>query len=181
MMALALPTMTAAPKTAVSNDAQDFAALVGVHQEMVFSIAYHFLRDRAAAEEIAQDVFLQLHSRQERLKSPEHILFWLRRVTVHRCIDHARRLRRRQEVPMDELPEITAPPAESDEWMNRHLRRLVASLPEKARMVVVLRYQEDLDPREIAALLKMPVNTVKSQLQRSLALLREKAGVEQGA
>jgi RNA polymerase sigma-70 factor (ECF subfamily) len=51
---------------------------------------------------------------------------------------------------------------------------MVASLPEKARMVVVLRYQEDLTPTEIAEVLEMPVNSVKSHLRRSLALLREK-------
>jgi RNA polymerase sigma-70 factor (ECF subfamily) len=55
------------------------------------------------------------------------------------------------------------------------LRRLVASLPEKARMILLLRYQEDLDPKDIAELLNVPVNTVKSQLQRALATLREKA------
>jgi RNA polymerase sigma-70 factor (ECF subfamily) len=54
------------------------------------------------------------------------------------------------------------------------LRRLVASLPEAPRMVMVLRYQEDLDPSEIAGTLDMPLGTVKSHLQRSLALLREK-------
>jgi RNA polymerase sigma-70 factor (ECF subfamily) len=51
---------------------------------------------------------------------------------------------------------------------------LVASLPEKPRMVMVLRYQEDLMPEEIAGVLDMPVRTVKSHLQRSLAMLREK-------
>jgi RNA polymerase sigma-70 factor (ECF subfamily) len=60
--------------------------------------------------------------------------------------------------------------------LSERLRRLVASLPEKPRAVMVLRYQEDLDPEEIAATLGMPVRTVKSHLQRSLVMLREKAG-----
>jgi RNA polymerase sigma-70 factor (ECF subfamily) len=54
------------------------------------------------------------------------------------------------------------------------LRRVVDTLPEKPRLVVLLRYQEDLEPAEIAEVLDMPVNTVKSHLRRSLALLREK-------
>jgi RNA polymerase sigma-70 factor (ECF subfamily) len=57
---------------------------------------------------------------------------------------------------------------------------LVAALPEKARMVVVLRYQEDLAPAEIAEALEMPISTVKSHLHRSLTLLRgrlEKKGI----
>jgi RNA polymerase sigma-70 factor, ECF subfamily len=58
--------------------------------------------------------------------------------------------------------------------MTEALRRIVATLPEKPRLVVTLRYQEDLDPSEIADLLDMPLNTVKSHLRRSLAILREK-------
>jgi RNA polymerase sigma-70 factor (ECF subfamily) len=54
------------------------------------------------------------------------------------------------------------------------LRRLIATLPETPRMVMILRYQEDLDPAEIGQAMEMPVATVKSHLQRSLALLREK-------
>ena len=58
--------------------------------------------------------------------------------------------------------------------LSETLRRLVETLPEKARMVVILRYQEDLEPAEISKMLDMPVNTVKSHLRRSLALLRDK-------
>ena len=67
-----------------------------------------------------------------------------------------------------------------DLLLRDRLRWLVGALPERARMVVVLRYQEDLSPTEIAELLEMPVSTVKSHLHRSLALLRgrlEKKGL----
>ena len=62
---------------------------------MVFSIAWHLLRDRAVAEELAQDVFLSLHQHLAELESPEHVLFWLRRVTSNRALDEARRRQRR--------------------------------------------------------------------------------------
>jgi RNA polymerase sigma-70 factor (ECF subfamily) len=58
--------------------------------------------------------------------------------------------------------------------MAQRLRRMVSSLPPKARIVVVLRYQEDLEPEEIAGVLGWRLNTVKSQLQRSLKMLRQK-------
>jgi RNA polymerase sigma-70 factor (ECF subfamily) len=58
--------------------------------------------------------------------------------------------------------------------LSRALARLVASLAEKPRMVMILRYQEDLGPAEIAQVLDMPVATVKSHLQRSLDILRDK-------
>jgi RNA polymerase sigma-70 factor (ECF subfamily) len=158
---------------AMPVSSSDFAGIVRQQQGMVFSIALHFLRDRQAAEEIAQDVFLHLHQHLDSLKSPEHITFWLRKVTSHRCIDFTRR-RKWSQVSLDDVPELAATSTARDPLLQRKLRQLVASLPEMARAVVILRYQEDLTPTEIAEVLTMPVATVKSHLQRSLAMLREK-------
>jgi RNA polymerase sigma-70 factor (ECF subfamily) len=141
---------------------------------MVFSLAYHLLHDRAAAEEVAQEAFLALHRSLPRIESPEHAVFWLRKVTVQRSIDEGRRRARRPQVSLEDQPPLAAVDARGDPLLSGMLRRLVASLPEAPRSVMVLRYQEDLDPSEIAQVLDMPVSTVKSHLQRSLALLREK-------
>jgi RNA polymerase sigma-70 factor, ECF subfamily len=170
-----LSLIEAAPDAPDANDApaDDFADIVRRQQGMVFSIALHFLRDRQAAEEIAQDVFLHLHQHLDSLKSPEHVVFWLRKVTSHRCIDFARR-RKWSQVSLDDVPELPAATAAGDPLLRRKLRQLVASLPETARAVVILRYQEDLTPTEIAEVLTMPIGTVKSHLQRSLAMLRDK-------
>jgi RNA polymerase sigma-70 factor (ECF subfamily) len=95
-------------------------------------------------------------------------------VTSHRCIDHARKENKKRTVSVDDAPEPVAPVEFKDSLMTEALRRIVATLPEKPRLVVTLRYQEDLDPTEIAELLDMPLNTVKSHLRRSLTILREK-------
>jgi RNA polymerase sigma-70 factor, ECF subfamily len=150
------------------------------HQSMVFSIALHILGDRCAAEEAAQDVFLELHAKLDELASEEHVLYWLRRVTVHRSIDRVRRRQRQPEVPMDwndlpELPDRSAATSQDDPLLSRWLQQLVRSLPTVARTVLILRYQEDMSPEEISRALDMPVATVKSHLQRSLRLLREKS------
>lgn len=151
----------------------DFADIVYRYQAMVFSIAQHFLADCSAAEELAQDVFLQLHASLPTLKSQDHLKFWLRKVTAHRCIDYHRR-RKPHQVSLDEAPELSAPMRAEDPILARRLRLYVASLPEKPRLVVILRYQEDMLPEDIAQVLAMPLATVKSHLQRSLAMLREK-------
>ncbi|HXG95151.1 MAG TPA: sigma-70 family RNA polymerase sigma factor [Blastocatellia bacterium] len=151
-----------------------FAEIVREHQGMVYSLAYHFLRDSAVAEELAQEVFLNLHQNLSAIKSPAHLTFWLRKVTSHRSIDAARRRRVRPQVSIEDVPEPVAAPTEDDFMLSDTVRRMVDTLPEKARMVVILRYQEDLDPSEISKVLDMPLNTVKSHLRRSLAMLRDK-------
>jgi RNA polymerase sigma-70 factor (ECF subfamily) len=151
-----------------------FEAVLRQHQTMVFSIAYHIVHDRALAEEIAQDVFLQFYRTMDFLKSPDHVTFWLRRVAAHRSIDCARRRSVMPELPLEDVQGPVASGAEDDPMLRRRLLEIVASLPEKARAVVVLRYQQELEPREIAATLDMPLGTIKSHLQRALAMLRDK-------
>ncbi len=157
---------------AQAGDSAAFAALVRQHQSMVFSLALHTLRSRPAAEDLAQEVFLELYRGLARLQSPAHVLSWLRRVTLHRCIDEIRRRRVRPEHGTDTLPEQGTSPRPRELFLEGRLQELVASLPARARMVVVLRYQEELEPSEIAEALRMPINTVKSHLRRSLAALR---------
>ena len=155
-----------------SGDAAAFAVLVRRYQSMVYSLALHVLRSRAAAEDLAQEVFLELYRSLPRIESAAHVLSWLRRVTSHRCIDELRRPRHRMELPLDGVRERGASPPSQDPFLEARLQQLIARLPPRARMVVVLRYQEDLELSEIAEALEMPVNTVKSHLRRSMAVLR---------
>jgi RNA polymerase sigma-70 factor (ECF subfamily) len=158
----------------------DFENLVRQHQRMVYSITYHFLRDPTAAEEVAQDVFMELHKNMSKLASGEHATNWLRRVACHRSIDYARRLPKATQVDWDSLPEPAQPEVKSDPMQSGRLRQMVASLPPKMRLVVILRYQEEAEPEEIAEVLGMPVNTVKSHIHRALEMLRSKMGLTEG-
>jgi DNA-directed RNA polymerase specialized sigma24 family protein len=82
----------------IQGDSTAFVELVRAHQGMVFSIACHYLQDRSLAEDLAQEVFLELYQGLDRIQSAAHLTFWLRRVTAHRCIDQGRRKLRRREL-----------------------------------------------------------------------------------
>jgi RNA polymerase sigma-70 factor (ECF subfamily) len=157
-----------------AGDIDAFADLVRHHQRLVFGIACRMLDDRAAAEDLAQDVFVQLHRHLATIESDAHLASWLRRVVTHRAIDAVRERKRRPVTPLDAIaePAAAAAPAEQDPLLVNWLRTQVAALPTAARAVVVLRYQRELGPVEIAETLDMPLNTVKSHLKRSLAVLR---------
>lgn len=161
---------------AARGDAQAFAELVRRHQHLVFSVAWHFFNDRALAEDVAQEVFLQLFHGLGGIESDTHLVLWLRRVTVRKCIDYARWRQRQQALALAATASLSSETRHSDCLELDQLRRLVAALPAKLRAVVTLRYQEDMEPSQIAQVLGCPVNSVKSRLQRALALLRRRLG-----
>ena len=159
----------------------DFEKLIDTHQSMVFSLALRMTGDRGLAEEIAQDVFLELDRNLGRIESGEHARFWLRRVTMSRSADALRRRKVRGIDLWVEMEDVHASGAEEQGSyrgvgpLSVRLEQLLATLPEAQRAALVLRYQEDLTPEEIAATLDAPLATVKSHLQRGLKLLRSNA------
>lgn len=151
-----------------------FAALVKRHQAMVYSIAWNYLHNRSLAEDVAQEAFLELHRRLPQIESDLHAANFLRKVAAHRSMDEGRRRRSQPQVALDDVAEPGTQPGLKDPMLEGALGRLIDELPGRARMIVILRYQEDLEPLEIAGVLGIPVGTVKSNLHRALAVLRKR-------
>jgi RNA polymerase sigma-70 factor (ECF subfamily) len=158
---------------AIAGESAAFTVLVRNHQRSVYSLALRMLSDRHKAQDLAQDVFLQLHRSLAAIESDAHLSFWLRKVTINRAIDRLRREPKYESVPLEENLNLVSDAHDRDPLLQRRLRELVGRLLPAPRAVMLLRYQEDLDPMEIARILDMPPNTVKSHLKRSLATLRE--------
>src|SRR3954447_26460848 len=118
-----------------AGDHDAFADLVEEHEAMVFSIAVHFFNERGRAEEIAQDVFLQLYRSLASIETPSHLVFWLRQVTSRRCIDQLRRAKLRI-VSIEDVHEITAGGEFRDTLFERKVRGCVAELPELQRLIL---------------------------------------------
>jgi RNA polymerase sigma-70 factor, ECF subfamily len=159
-----------------------FARLIRAHERTVYSLALRALGNAAEAEELAQDVFFQLYQDLDRIESMAHLVHWLRRTASHRVIDRLRQRERRPSLrPLDEIEgdaavEEADGPQPADPLLAGRLRRHLAELAAIPRLVLILRFQEDLDPSEIARALDLSLNTVKSHLRRSLARLRAELG-----
>ena len=160
----------------------NFEQLIDEHQSMVFSLALRMTGDSGLAEEIARDVFLELDRHLGKIESPQHADSWLRRATMSRSADALRRqLVGGVHMWVEMNENHCAQGQESGSPMGARLAakidRLLATLPAAQRAALVLRYQEDLTPEEIAATLNEPAATVKIHLQRGLKLLRAKASI----
>jgi len=163
-------------RRAQGGDHDAVAALIEEHEAMVFSIGRGFFDDRTRAEEIAQEVFLQLYRSLSEIESAAHLTSWLRQVTSRRCIDASRRAKFRVVIPLDDAGQLAAASEVRDPLFDRRVRQQIAALPEMQRLVLTLRYQEDLDPSDICGIVGKPVNTVKSLLHRALQSLRKSLG-----
>lgn len=155
-------------------DKEAFGAIVRHTEAMVYSLAYGFFRNRAIAEDLAQDAYLELYRNLHKLASDLHLDNWLRQTVTRKCIDYSRRKKYRPHLGLEYIPEPHVGPVERDPILAEALERKVALLPAKMRIVVMLRYQEDLKLSEIAETMDIPVNTVKTLLRRALLRLRPK-------
>ncbi len=137
----------------------------------VFRVAYAVLNDRHDAEDVAQDTFLAYYLTNEEFESEEHIRRWLLAVAVNKEKNLVKSAWKRKNRPMEELDETGAAIGFSTEE-DRNLLEAVAELPLKCRTVIHLFYYEDYKVKEIAEMLDVSENTVKSQLHRGRKLLK---------
>ncbi len=149
------------------------------YTSMVYSLALRMTGDAGWAEELTQDVFLELDRNRARMQGEEHIRRWLRQVVMHRAVDAMRRRNSREPgwregrwMGLEDWREAAPEYAGQSARQGARVERWLMKLPERQREAVLLRYQEAMTPEEMAAALRAPVATVKSHLQRGLRALR---------
>lgn len=166
------------------GDDQAFAALVARYTAPIFNLAFRLTDDRAEAENATQETFLRAYSALPRSRTDLAFKPWLFQIAVNLCRDLARKKRPAAFADLAQEDESSPEEAIEDETplplaqvegreLEAALTRAVADLPEIYRAVVTLRYTEELSYEEIAAVLQLPVNTVRTHLFRAKAMLRK--------
>jgi RNA polymerase sigma-70 factor (ECF subfamily) len=161
------------------GEADAFAALFEAHRDRVYSIALRFSGDPTVALDITQETFLKLLSKIGEFRGEASFESWLYRLVVNGCLDH-RRAGRRWSPLLDGW--LGALRASGESALQKLLRsevqesvqQVVAKLPAELRIVVILRYTEQLSYDEIAGILGCPPGTVASRLNRAHKLLERR-------
>ncbi|MCI9367440.1 MAG: sigma-70 family RNA polymerase sigma factor [Oscillospiraceae bacterium] len=135
--------------------------------DMVYRLALARTANVPDAEDVFQEVFLRFFRHEDRFANDEHRKAWLIRCTVNRCKSLLASPWRKRTVPLETAEEVGV----EDDY--REVYAAVLSLPAKYRSVIHLYYFEGLSVAEMAQTLNVPEGTVKSQLSRGRALLRE--------
>lgn len=166
-----------------AGDERAFAALFEKYRNLVYKTAYLMLGDADEAEDVLQEVFIQVYKSLHTFQ-PAKAAFttWLHRITVNRCLNRRRR-RRPHLLSLDEVSPSSlasgSPSPESHLEEEDEIWQAVCRLSEKQRAVVTLRYYQELSYTEIAQVLGIPLGTVQSRLNRALKTLRKE--LERGA
>ena len=157
-----------------AGDARAYRSLVERYQDRAYALAYRMVRSRSDAEEIAQDAFVRAWRGIGDYRGDASFMTWLYRILVRLALDRAETLkaRRGREVSVEE-PEEELSATTSDASLARRMDRLLGALPPAQRAALTLFYYEDRPVAEIAQMLEMPENTVKTHMSRGRAALRE--------
>ena len=158
-----------------AGDEQAMAVVYDLYSGVVYSVAYRVLQNATAAEDVLQDVFLQLWRSPSAFDSARGQLApWLAAIARNRSIDM---LRRRK--PEDDISEyIVASGPKHDETVNSELviskvRSTIDRMPPEQRKLLEMAYFEGLTHSEIAARTGEPLGTVKTRIRSGLMLLRK--------
>ena len=156
------------------------ALLLPAFRRKVFGLAYSFLRDREAAEDVTQEVFIKVWRALPGFDARASMSTWIYTIARNASLS-AVRARRPQSSLSDpevmEAAEAMNPVPSADVIADRAaILRLVDQLPTKQRQVVMLFYMEAQSHEEVATMLAMPVGTVKTLLHRARARLSAAAG-----
>jgi RNA polymerase sigma-70 factor, ECF subfamily len=157
-----------------------FARLVDRYQQRLFAAVSSMVRNRQDAEDVAQDVFVTAFRKLDQFEGRSSFFTWLRRIAYHHCIDHHRRIHSRKN---------DSESLDSDRWgagreeeplsqVVAHetihaVRSAIDRLADDQRAIVIMRDMDGLDYAEIAAILEIPIGTVRSRLHRARLELRQ--------
>lgn len=151
------------------GDRTAFLAFCTARTPSLMRTALALCGDRHAAEDLVQSALEQLVRRWRHVEDPEN---YARRALYNGHVSAWRRAKRQPEKLLGRLPERTTTDASTRVDDHDELARLLAQLAPRQRAVVVLRYLEDMNEQDVAALLGCSQATVSSQLSRALATLR---------
>lgn len=159
------------------GDHEAFESLIRDAYARLFSIAYHILRDRSAAEDATQDAIVRCWREVRGLRDPDRFEAWLHKLAVNACRDQGRRSRRRPTVAYDAIPERGAPIDDFARVADHdQLERAFMTLPADQRVVLVLTHYAGYAASDIALIVNVPIGTVYSRLHYGLRAMRRALG-----
>ena len=171
----------------VDGDVGAFNSLVSRWESSLYNFVYRYLGDAEEARDVCQEAFLRAYTNLEGFRGQAKFSSWLYQIALNICRSQFRRTKSRPTVSLDDegrshklrlVPDQAARPEEAalNNERTAAVRRALVELPDKQRIVIILKEYHGLKFREIAEILGTPESTVKSRLYHGLEALAESLG-----
>jgi len=167
----------------LGGDLQAFGTLILKHQSKLFATIMNVVKNRELAEDITQEAYLKGFDKLDTLKNHDQFYPWLKRIALNLALNHFERAKRVMDVENEEdetsyferIPDGESPEELLvKEELKRYVRMYVEALPDKLRVVVVLREIEDMSYEEIAEMMNIPIGTVRSRLFNARQIIKDR-------
>ena len=165
-------------RLATKGDVRAFDALVSLHQDRVYALAYRMLGDAEDAADVQQETFLQAWRNLRKFRGEAEFSTWLHRITVNLCLSRKRRNEIASE-PLDDHALVYSTEPGPVACLERTetiatVRRVLDAMPAHYRLLIVLRDMEGRSYEETAGILRCSIESVRTRLHKARKLLREK-------
>lgn len=166
-----------------SGQTEAFSALVEKYHPRVFSMAFNSTRNREAADDLAQEIFIKAYVALPKFRFKSEFGTWLYRIAFNHIRDYFRKEGKHKPVPLDHVRELSLVQADGAGERNAAkdleakkdlVLKVLSTLPEKYQAIVNLRDIQGFSYEEISRILKISQGTVDSRLHRARKMLRKK-------
>lgn len=177
---MATPDEVLATQT-LHGDMDAFELLLTRHQKMVFKAAYRMMGQREEAEDVVQEVFVTIYSKMDQFDPQKKFSSWLYRITLNTCISKLRSKKNTVLSPFDETAFAPVYGGKNNDnpltvleqkELRHNIWNALVQLPENYRIMLILRYQMDLNNQEIADTLGIKKDNVEVRMHRARKALR---------
>lgn len=159
---------------AITGDSAAFGELVRRHQRSVYNVCFRLMGTPQDAEDLAQEAFIRAHKKLHTFALGYDFGPWIRKIAANLCMNELKKhYRKTEQIPNEDqewrFSAATPDPAAAVETRSeaRQIRRAILSLPPAYRTVIELRHYQDLSYQEIASVMNIPLDHVRSHLFRA--------------
>lgn len=168
-----------------AREQEAFSLLFSRHDSFLYRLCYSYLGNKEDALDVIQEIYFKVFKNIDSFDEGRNFLPWLKKISIHTCLNYKRDMSKKQHLSLDFEDEMSGPfykrfVAEEDveeEVISLSMREVIRSglvlLPPAPRLILTLRYLEEMSCQEISVVLEQPVGTVKSSLFRARNLLKD--------
>lgn len=168
-------------KQVKNGDNDAFEVLVKKYQKGIYRLTYRMTNDHFTADELAMETFIRAYKAIKRFRKNANFFNWLYTIAVHLCLNYIKKEKRKIDVNPEKINMLIHSRRSEDGLLERiiaketniKLREAIQHLPEKLKVVFLLRVDEDLSYDDISKILKIPLGTVMSRLNRARERLKK--------